>query len=62
MSKSTAVKMARTPQDLDQLAADLQVAWRKYEHFFGEPPHGTLKQIRGLLEFLPKDAASATPP
>lgn len=39
---------------LNQLAQDLGTAWAKYMDIFGEPPHGTSKQIRAMLEFLPK--------
>lgn len=32
----------------------LQVAWLRYSKWFGEDPHGTLPQLRAMLEFLPK--------
>jgi hypothetical protein len=33
--------------------------WRKYTEAFGEPPHGTLQQLRAMLCFLPKPMAEA---
>lgn len=35
-------------------ADGLAAAWRKYVAAFGEPPHGTLSQLKALLEFMPK--------
>lgn len=35
----------------DHLARRLHQAWGRYELVFGVPPHGTLKQIRAMLEF-----------
>lgn len=40
---------------LDELAQRLQTAWAKYRAAFGEPPHGTLQQLRAMLEFMPKE-------
>ena len=37
----------------DNLAKALVIAWQKYEKFFGQPPHGNLKQLRALLELCP---------
>lgn len=45
--------------DLDKLANDLHAAWKKYRAAFGEDPHGTLRQLRAMLEFLPKPPSSA---
>lgn len=39
-------------QKLD-LARALHVAWHKYTGLLGEPPHGTLTQIRAMLELMP---------
>jgi hypothetical protein len=38
-------------------------AWSKYAEFFGEPPHGTVKQMSALLELagIRQQAASAKP-
>jgi hypothetical protein len=38
---------------LDELAAGLEEAWMKYLRYFGHAPHGTLKQLRAMVEFLP---------
>lgn len=38
----------------DILSAKLHQAWSAYVKGFGEPPHGTMKQLRALLEFMPK--------
>lgn len=35
-------------------AEKLQAAWSRYVWFLGEPPHGTLPQLRVLLGLLPK--------
>ena len=40
----------------NQLAADLVLAWAKYAAALGEPPHGTIKQLRAMLEFIPRPA------
>jgi hypothetical protein len=37
----------------DDLAQGLFTAWSKYVQLFGEQPHGTLKQLRAMLEFIP---------
>jgi hypothetical protein len=44
---------AQMPQGNDELAGRLCQAWAKYVQFFTEPPHGTFKQIRAMLEFMP---------
>lgn len=38
------------------LAAILQIAWRRYTELLGEPPHGTLKQMQALVELMRLDA------
>lgn len=43
---------------LGQIAAELdaetlQKAWIRYVEAFGEPPHGTLPQLRALLSLIP---------
>lgn len=45
-----------TEPELDQLALDLSTAWQRYSAAFGEPPHGTQRQLRAMLSFLPKTA------
>jgi hypothetical protein len=45
-----------TEPELDQLALDLSTAWQSYSAAFGEPPHGTQKQLRAMLCFVPKTA------
>lgn len=39
----------------DELPEQLVEAWGRYCAAFGAAPHGTLKQMRALLEFLPKE-------
>ena len=39
------------------LARDLTQAWQRYVELFGEPPHGTAKQMAALVELLPKHRA-----
>jgi hypothetical protein len=34
-------------------AEQLCEAWEKYVRWFGEPPHGTLRQMAALLAFVP---------
>lgn len=34
----------------EALAKWLIAAWRKYEFLFGQPPHGTEKQLRAMVE------------
>ena len=40
--------------ELERLAMveNIVEAWHKYSVFFGEPPHGTHKQIAALLELM----------
>lgn len=40
-------------------AGTLAVAWKRYTDLFGEPPHGTEKQMGALLALIP-DAARKT--
>lgn len=42
---------------LDELAPLLQDGWRRYREGFGEDPHGTLPQIKAMLELtkMPPD-------
>ncbi len=35
-----------------QLAIALHEAWKSYTKLLGEPPHGTLKQLSALVEFV----------
>jgi len=41
-----------TESQKHDLATALQVAWRKYCNLFGEPPHGTLPQMKAFIEFV----------
>lgn len=34
------------------LAVALHSAWKKYTELLGEPPHGTLPQMKALVEFV----------
>ena len=34
------------------LSCKLEIAWRRYVDLFGEPPHGTMKQMQALVELL----------
>ena len=36
-------------------AERLAEAWRKYLKLFGEPPHGTVKQMGAMLELMPHE-------
>lgn len=36
-------------------AQSLKNAWRKYREAFGEEPHGTLMQLKAMLEFVHDD-------
>ena len=38
----------------EAFAKRLAIAWRKYVALFGEPPHGTERQLSALLCLLPK--------
>lgn len=37
-----------------RLAESLNSAWRKYSELFGEPPHGTIKQLTAMLTLSPQ--------
>jgi hypothetical protein len=40
-----------TPKDaVEELAKNLAFAWSRYVELFGEPPHGTEKQLAALIE------------
>jgi hypothetical protein len=43
----------------NNLASSLVIAWDRYVSLFGEPPHGTGKQMRSLLSFVPTAALAA---
>lgn len=34
------------------LANIIHVAWKRYAYLFGEPPHGTLKQMQAMVELM----------
>lgn len=42
-----------TDAEKDKLASRLYVAWVNYVRLFGEPPHGTEKQLRALSRLIP---------
>lgn len=42
-----------------ELVTTLYDAWQKYAEVFGEPPHGTLKQLNALVELLALEAIVA---
>jgi predicted HAD superfamily Cof-like phosphohydrolase len=48
----------RPAQDgrVEAFASALVVAWEKYTHLFGEPPHGTVAQLQALVELMPRPA------
>lgn len=50
------------PSDPDHLASSLVVAWSTYVTTFGEPPHGTKKQMRALLQLMPAAPQSSWQP
>jgi hypothetical protein len=37
-----------------RLAESLSKAWVKYREFFGEEPHGTVKQLAAMIELCPE--------
>ena len=39
-----------TPPRLETVAEILAEAWREYVGLFGEPPHGTVRQLEAMLE------------
>lgn len=43
-------KAKRNKLDLEWIAANLADGWNRYVRLFGEPPHGTILQMLGLLE------------
>ena len=43
----------------DELASDIRHAWRRYTDLFGEPPHGTLPQIKALVALMPTKTADS---
>lgn len=47
-------KKSDTLTPKDRLAVALHTAWHSYIALFGEPPRGTEKQIRALVEFVPE--------
>lgn len=51
-----------TEAELDKFSHDLSSAWQRYAEVFGEAPHGTPKQLRAMLCFLPKPAAAGEKP
>jgi hypothetical protein len=44
---------------IEGLGDGLAEAWAKYAEFFGEPPHGTVAQMRALCCLLPTTALEA---
>lgn len=49
----------REALDKENLAAHLQIGWRRYVELLGEPPHGTLNQLRAMLELCRLDEIDA---
>lgn len=47
-----------TDEEKDALAVDLHQAWKLYVKWFEEAPHGTERQLRAMLEFMPKKEAA----
>ncbi len=45
-----------TEQQIHDLATSLQVGWRRYTELLGEPPHGTLDQIKAMLVLTPLES------
>jgi len=45
--------MAPPEVNKDELASSLHAAWKRYVGLLGEPPHGTLPQIKALIELMP---------
>jgi hypothetical protein len=45
----------------ERLAEKLHAAWQKYLWLFGEPPHGTLKQLKAVVALIPKDQKPEVP-
>jgi hypothetical protein len=44
-------------KELEELCPQrLAKAWAKYTAVFGEPPHGTVRQLAAMLEFMPRDS------
>lgn len=37
----------------EQFAVCIQEGWRRYRELLGEDPHGTLRQIRALVDLMP---------
>ena len=48
-----------TDKQKDNLTDNLYRAWNQYKWVFGEEPHGTVKQIRAMMEFMPIDPLNA---
>jgi hypothetical protein len=51
--KAYALVASTLPTTKDGLASAMHTAWRRYTDLFGEPPHGTLPQIKALVELMP---------
>ena len=48
-----------TPKDaVTELSKNLASAWLRYVELFGEPPHGTEKQLAALIELASDGAES----
>jgi hypothetical protein len=46
-------------EDFPMSPALLVDAWKRYVNLFGEPPHGTEKQMRALLRLIPPSRCPA---
>ena len=42
-------------------AESLSEAWDKYRRLFGEEPHGTVQQMKALMEFIHDDGVVIVP-
>jgi hypothetical protein len=43
-------------KELEELCPQrLAKAWAKYTAFYGEPPHGTVRQLAAMLVLMPKE-------
>ena len=51
--------MELTEYQKHDLAVALNIGWRKYSELFGEPPHGTLQQMKALVELIHRPVAAA---
>lgn len=54
---NTGQPITAIPAEAKPLVPQLSLAWERYVHLFGEPPHGTHKQLSALVALMfPTDA------